>query len=77
TLYTILKRLESARMLTVYSVEHAGRLRKYYRITPTGARRPKFAYSINRNPLLILFDLLPKRWRFGIIRRVLREQKRT
>ncbi|MBP5209277.1 MAG: PadR family transcriptional regulator [Clostridia bacterium] len=41
TLYTILKRLESARMLTVYSVEHAGRLRKYYRITPTGARRIK------------------------------------
>ena len=42
-----------------------------------GARRPKFAYSINRNPLLILFDCLPVRWRFGIIRRILREQKRT
>ena len=33
TLYTILKRLESADMLTVRSAEHDGRLRKYYRIT--------------------------------------------
>ena len=36
TLYTILKRLESAKMLTVYNVEHNGRLRKYYRITSAG-----------------------------------------
>ena len=39
TLYTILKRLEAARMLTVRSAEHGGRLRKYYRITPLGLRR--------------------------------------
>ena len=39
TLYTILKRLESARMLTVYSSEHGGRLRKYYHITPIGLAR--------------------------------------
>ena len=39
TLYTILKRLESARMLTVRSAEHDGRLRKYYRITDAGLRR--------------------------------------
>ena len=39
TLYTILKRLELAEMLTVYTVEHGGRLRKYYRITETGLRR--------------------------------------
>ena len=32
TLYTILKRLETARMLTVRTAEHDGRLRKYYRI---------------------------------------------
>lgn len=36
TLYPLLKRLESAGMLTVYAVEHNGRLRKYYRITPAG-----------------------------------------
>jgi PadR family transcriptional regulator PadR len=39
TLYTILKRLELAEMLTVSSSEHGGRLRKYYHITPAGIRR--------------------------------------
>ena len=39
TLYTILKRLESASMLTVRTVEHDGRLRKYYRITDSGQKR--------------------------------------
>ena len=39
TLYTILKRLESTKMLTVKNVEHNGRLRKYYSITKTGLAR--------------------------------------
>lgn len=39
TLYTILKRLETASLLTVRTVEHAGRLRKYYRITDLGLKR--------------------------------------
>ena len=39
TLYTILKRLETARMLTVRSAEHDGRLRKYYHITQAGVGR--------------------------------------
>ena len=39
TLYTILKRLESAEMLTVRTAEHDGRLRKYYHITDAGRRR--------------------------------------
>ena len=39
TLYTILKRLETANMLTVRTVEHDGRLRKYYRITEIGIKR--------------------------------------
>ena len=39
TLYTILKRLESANMLTVRTAEHDGRLRKYYSITPSGQQR--------------------------------------
>lgn len=39
TLYTILKRLETANALTVRSVEHDGRLRKYYRITAKGQKR--------------------------------------
>ncbi len=39
TLYTILKRLESARMLSVRTAEHDGRLRKYYHITALGKKR--------------------------------------
>ena len=39
TLYTILKRLELANMLTVRTSEHDGRLRKYYRITKAGIGR--------------------------------------
>lgn len=39
TLYTILKRLEAAQMLTVRTAEHGGRLRKYYRITDAGQKR--------------------------------------
>lgn len=41
TLYTILKRLESGNMLTVRTVEHNGRLRKYYHITNEGLMRIK------------------------------------
>ena len=39
TLYTILKRLETAQMLTVRTAEHNGRLRKYYHITAAGLNR--------------------------------------
>ena len=39
TLYTILKRLEGAGMLTVRTAEHDGRLRKYYKITDRGRGR--------------------------------------
>ena len=39
TLYTILKRLETAGMLTVRTAEHGGRLRKYYHITEEGQKR--------------------------------------
>ncbi len=39
TLYTILKRLEAANMLTVQTAEHGGRLRKYYHITAEGLNR--------------------------------------
>lgn len=41
TLYTILKRLEENDMLTVRTVEHEGRLRKYYSITKKGRERLK------------------------------------
>lgn len=41
TLYPILRRLEEGKHLTVYSVAHNGRLRKYYRITDEGMCRLK------------------------------------
>ncbi len=39
TLYPILRRLEASDLLSVYSVEHNGRLRKYYHITDAGLAR--------------------------------------
>ena len=39
TLYPILKRLEAGGQVTVYSMEHNGRLRNYYRITDSGRQR--------------------------------------
>ncbi len=39
TLYPILRRLEASEMLSVYSEEHSGRLRKYYHITRRGRER--------------------------------------
>lgn len=39
TLYPVLRRLEAAGCLAVYSREHQGRLRKYYAITPAGRQK--------------------------------------
>ncbi|MBQ6714583.1 MAG: PadR family transcriptional regulator [Clostridia bacterium] len=39
TLYPILRRLETAELLTVRSEEYNGRLRKYYHITEAGIDR--------------------------------------
>ena len=39
TLYPILRRLETADLLTVRTAEHNGRLRKYYHITELGLKR--------------------------------------
>lgn len=40
-LYPVLRRLEGQSYLETYSVEHSGRLRKYYRITAEGIIRFK------------------------------------
>lgn len=39
TLYPVLRRLEAGGCVTVYSVEHNSRLRKYYAITDAGRQR--------------------------------------
>ena len=41
TLYPILRRLETAGALVVTSMEHNGRLRKYYSITDNGKQKIK------------------------------------
>ena len=43
--------------------------KKILKISKT--KHPKFAYSLNRNALLILFDALPSQARFYIIRKIL------
>ena len=59
TLYTILKRLENASMLTVYSVEHGGRLRKYYHITETGLERIR-EFKENWNEIMAIYRFVTK-----------------
>ena len=39
TLYPILKRLESGGYVTTHTVEHSGRLRRYYQITALGRKK--------------------------------------
>ena len=59
TLYTILKRLEIANMLTVRTVEHGGRLRKYYRITEEGLKRIE-AFKQEWNEILSIYRFVTK-----------------
>ena len=59
TLYTILKRLETANMLTVRSAEHGGRLRKYYQITDVGLNRIE-DFKNEWNELLSIYQFVTK-----------------
>ncbi len=57
TLYPILRRLESSGALTVYSVEHNGRLRKFYRITEQGVRQSEEFLS-DWNKMQRIYDFI-------------------
>ena len=59
TLYTILKRLESAEMLTVRTAEHSGRLRKYYHITEEGLKRIE-DFKEDWNEILSIYRFVTK-----------------
>ena len=59
TLYTILKRLEAADMLTVRTAEHGGRLRKYYHITAAGLTRIA-AFQEEWQELLAIYRFVTK-----------------
>lgn len=59
TLYTILKRLETAKMLTVRTAEHGGRLRKYYHITDAGLQRIE-EFKEEWNEILAIYRFVTK-----------------
>ena len=57
TLYPILRRLESAGLLTVRTAEHNGRLRKYYHIAPAGLRRIE-AFKEEWNEIMAIYKFV-------------------
>ena len=57
TLYPILRRLETAKLLTVRSAEHNGRLRKYYHITPQGLQRLE-SFKADWKELLAIYQYI-------------------
>ena len=59
TLYPILRRLETAQLLTVRSAEHNGRLRKYYRITPLGLERIE-AFKEDWQEIIAIYKFVTK-----------------
>lgn len=59
TLYTILKRLELAQMLTVQTTEHEGRLRKYYHITNIGLKRIE-DFKTEWNEIMVIYQFVTK-----------------
>ena len=61
TLYTILKRLESANMLTVRTTEYGGRLRKYYHITDEGLKRIE-DFKVEWKEILSIYQFIMTMW---------------
>ena len=59
TLYPILRRLESAALLTVRTAEHNGRLRKYYHITQAGRARIE-EFKSEWQELLAIYQFITK-----------------
>ena len=57
TLYPILRRLEQGGTLSAYSVEHHGRLRKFYHLTPQGQRQLRDFWE-SREELDRIFDFI-------------------
>ena len=57
TLYPILRRLEQGGALSAYSVEHHGRLRKFYHLPPQG-RRQLQDFLDSREELDRIFDFM-------------------
>ena len=41
------------------------------------SRHPKYVYNVNRNPLLLLLNILPRKWQTEIIGKILKNGKKT
>ena len=65
TLYPILRRLESAGCLTSYSVEHNGRLRKFYSITDAGRDRIR-EYLMDFKELMAIYGFIAKEVKYNV-----------
>ena len=59
TLYPILRRLETAELLTVRATEHNGRLRKYYHITDSGLKRIE-DFKQEWNEIISIYNFVAK-----------------
>ena len=59
TLYPILRRLENAGNVSVYSAEHNGRLRKYYKITEDGINKLK-EFLEEWKDIMSIYDYIQK-----------------
>lgn len=59
TLYPILRRLEVADAVNVYSVEHNGRLRKMYRLTQKG-RKQIDSFLESRKEIEKMYDFIER-----------------
>lgn len=59
TLYPILRRLETAELLTVNATEHNGRLRKYYHITDLGLKRIE-DFKQEWNEIISIYNFVAK-----------------
>ena len=57
TLYPILRRLEGGGALDVYSVEHNGRLRKFYHLTAPG-RRQLESFAADWTEVAAMYDFI-------------------
>ena len=60
TLYPILRRLETAALLTVQTAEHNGRLRKYYHITELGRKRIE-SFKEEWNEILSIYQFVTRK----------------
>lgn len=62
TLYPVLKRLETNAYVQTHSVEHSGRLRKYYRIASNGIDRLN-EFLQERAEVISVYDFIEQRAR--------------